>query len=167
MFKGKLLMVFLGLLLMGSPFCAKAASLQIGFVDVSKVFDEYPETKKATDALNSEIEKRKAKIDTLQGEIAKLKEDMAGIKDKKKQEKKQATVDQKTKELREYAGEARTFLAQREQELTKTIIDKIHEAIRKVAKEKKVSIVVEKSSVLYGVAKLDLTDEVINILGGE
>lgn len=165
--KRRLLSTLLGLLLIGSPFYAQAASLRIGFVDVSKAFDEYPETQKATNILNNEIEERKVKIDTLQREIAGLKQEIGVSKDEKEQEKKQMLIDQKTEELREYASEARAFLTKREQELTKEIIDRIDEAIKRVATKKRVSIVVEKNSILYGAAELDLTDEVIKNLKGE
>jgi outer membrane protein len=141
--------------------------IRIGFVDVSKAFDEYPETKRATDILNKEIEARRVKISSFQSEIERLEGEIEGLRDEEARTKKKALLEEKRRELREYAGDARTYLAKREQELTKEIVNKIYEAIKKVAAERKVSIVVEKNTILYGAPDLDLTEDVIKVLKGE
>lgn len=167
MFKQRLLAVLAGLLLMGGSLYAQTNSFRIGFVDVSRTFDEYPGTKKATEDLKAEVEKRRPKIEALQTEVGTLQKELETIKDPKEREKKEAVLAQKKKELKGYRDEANTFVAKREEELTQGIIAKIYEAIKKVAIENKVSIVIEKNSILYGAAELDLTDAVIKVLKGE
>jgi outer membrane protein len=149
------------------PLYGVAENLKIGFVDVAKVFDEYPETKKATDLLNREIEARRTKISAFQLEIEKLEKEIEKVKDKEMIAEKKALLKRKREEMRDYAQEARTYLLKREQELTKKIVEKIYEAIKKVAIKEGVSLVMEKGTLLYGVPELDLTENVIKLLKGE
>lgn len=164
---GRHWIVLLVSLLVVVPSYGATGNIRIGFVDVSKVFDEYPETKKATEVLNKEIEVREAKIGSLQSEITQIEKEIQGLENEKAVEKKRAILEEKKRELKEYADDARRYLIEREQELTKAILEKIYEAIRKVAAKKKLSMVLEKKTILYGAKDLDLTSEVIKVLKGE
>lgn len=84
----KHLLLALGLLLLGAPARALELSLEenrgesgsVGYVDIEKVFKEYPETKRAKDAFKAELERkektlldRKKAIFALRGDISRMK----------------------------------------------------------------------------------------------
>lgn len=157
----RLLAVFLFILSLGVT--VNAWGLRIGYVDIQKVFEKCPYTKKATETLNREMEERNIKIRAYQKEIEKLKEDLKEIPAliEGKIRKQKNLIAQKEDELREFAKESEMYLIRRERELTLEITEKIYEVVEEIAKKRRIDIVLNKATVLYGVKNLDLTQEVI------
>lgn len=164
MFKRFFLAVLMFFALLATP--ALTEGIKIAFVDATKIFDEFPETEKATQALNEEVKAKREEIDKLQSEIERMEEKLATNPLLKEEErtKRQEAIGAKKQELATVAEEARKTLAEREQVLTKSIIDKIAKTIEAIAKEKGIDLVVEKNSIVYGNERLDITKEVIERL---
>jgi outer membrane protein len=161
--KGKIILFLLFVFLGSHAFCATL--IKIGVVDITRVFDEYPETKKATQALNKEYEEQKVRIDVLQDEITRLEDELKNIMlSEEERERKKAMIEQKRKKLQELTTQAEQELLEKERKLTRKIIKKIYKAIKHLAEEKGISIVVDKAGVLFSSPELDLTEEVINRL---
>lgn len=105
----------------------------IGFVDIQAVFEAHPEKVVAEQKLSDEVQAMQAQLE---------KE----VKDQS-QEQRQVT-------MQKYQDQ----LAQREQELISQVIATIDEAIREVADESGIKVVLEKKNVIYGGE--DLTQQV-------
>ena len=110
------------------------AKQQIGYVDMQKLFQNHPE-KKA-----SEVK--------LEGKAKKLKEEL---------ESKGQNMDKEERQqlLQKYQEQ----LNQQEQELINGVLADINKKIQKIAKEKGISVVLNKSAVIYG--GYNLTAEVL------
>ncbi|MBU1486711.1 OmpH family outer membrane protein [bacterium] len=165
MFRRQTLVLLLFFVLFATP--ALTEGINIAFVDATKIFDEFPETEKATQALNEEVKAKREEIDKLQSEIERLQEKLATNPLLREEErmKQQEAVNMKKQKLAMVAEEARKGLVEKEQALTKRIIDKITKTIEAIAKEKGIDLVVEKNSIVYGNERLDITKEVIERLG--
>ncbi|AZR74913.1 hypothetical protein BBF96_11575 [Anoxybacter fermentans] len=105
----------------------------IGYVDVMEVFESHPEKKAAEELLNQEVMELQARLEE-------------EIKDMTQEERK-ATMEK-----------YQDRLTQREQELIAHVIASIDEAIREVADEMGVKVVLDKKNVIYG--GQDLTEQV-------
>ncbi|MBU0567483.1 OmpH family outer membrane protein [bacterium] len=164
MFRRFFLVLLLFFALLATP--ALTEGIKIAFVDATKIFDEFPETEKATQALNEEVKVKREKIDQLQSEIERMQEKLATnpLLREEERKKQQEAIERKKQELARVAEEARQSLGEKEQALTKRIIDKITKTIEAIAKEKGIDLVVEKNSIVYGNERLDITKEVIERL---
>jgi outer membrane protein len=155
-----LILLFIGIRL-------EAASLiKVAYVDISQVFDQFKETKIVTNKLNKEIEAEKKEIDRRQKEIEKLEKQLKEAIMLSEQEKarREAVILQKKKELQDYANKVKTDLLKKEQEQTQRIIKIIYGVIENIAVKEGISLVVDKSMVLFGTEEIDLTQRVIDIL---
>jgi hypothetical protein len=68
-------------------------------------------------------------------------------------------LNDKKSELEEMRRQAKADLASFEGQQSQLILGKIYQALRDVAVEEQVSVVVDKSSILYGDAAIDLTEK--------
>ena len=140
LFSGTLL-VILALFVLFNPLSSlraqDEAAGRIAVVDVQEVFEAHPEKESAEEQLNKEAQ-------SMQSDLEDEAKDLTG-------EKKQQLV-------QDYQSQ----LSQKEQELIKGILKKIQEAIKEVAAEKDVKIVMEKKNVIYG--GYDLTQDVIDYI---
>jgi Skp family chaperone for outer membrane proteins len=169
--------------------------VKIGYVDLDKIFELYPQTKNAKEdyakQLNIKHEAlaaREKEIETIKNKIAVLEEtfkdmeaavppspdgvvastEVPALPVVPPQNIAQLTA-QLEKEKQRYA-EARKQSAEElkafENQQSNAILGKIYRALQDLALEEQVSIVVDKSSVLYGTADVDLTEKLSNKVRG-
>lgn len=112
---------------------AAPAPAAVGVVDFGLLFGQHPDTKKAEETLKAERAEAKTEFDSK----------AANLSDKEKQD------------LGIQLGQR---LEAREQELVAAILEKINAAVKAVADQKKLAIVVNKTSVIYG--GQDITNDV-------
>lgn len=142
--------------------------IKVGYVDVQKIFDSCPSVQKATLNLKKEIEMKQGSIAKGEGEIIKLQNE---LKDKEvvlseaEKKKRQKEIEDKITSLRKKAESDRLALMAREKRLTQSIINSIRDILTGIAKKEKISLVLEKDSVLYSTEAVDLTEKVIEELG--
>ena len=110
------------------------AKQQIGYVDMQKLFQNHPQ-KKA-----SEVK--------LEGKAKKLKEELEAKGQKMDKEERQQLLQKYQEQLN-----------QQEQELINGVLADINQKIQKIAEEKGISVVLNKSAVIYG--GYNLTAEVL------
>ncbi len=171
--------------LISCPIIASAADF--GIIDAAQVFNKYSETQKTKTmlenkkaSLQSELEKRKAEVKTLNDKYVELAKDTQ----KKRDAKKDVTANEKQmvdlrKQLAAKEGELQKFFeesqkglyALEEKEmgaLSKNLDSKVDTVIGKIAKNYKLKAVFEKRSVYWQdkTACKDITDEVIKALNG-
>ncbi|MGM0369035.1 MAG: OmpH family outer membrane protein [Bacillota bacterium] len=107
---------------------------EIGYVDMQKLFENHPQ--------------KESSEQKLEGDAKKFKEEL---------ETKGKTMDKEERQelLKKYQEE----LNSQEQELIDEVLADINEKIRKVADEQEISIILDKSAVIYG--GYNLTSEVL------
>lgn len=139
---------------------------QTGFVNVQKLILESKEGKKATQQIQAERQKKEAEVLAKKAELDTLKESIA----KAGSEKKDITAlvkdyAEKEKDLKRQAEDADLELKMRDKELTEAFLKKAGPALAKVAKEKKLTVVITNPSVVgYVDPNADITDSVVKEL---
>jgi len=150
------------LLAMTAGFSA-AEGGKIGYVDLSRLFDEYHKTKaydKVLEARHTELEKigkeKVEKIKESEGKLALLKEDQ-----------KQSLEE----EIGAMKSEAQEFVRQEQSNLTKERNEKIREILLEVEKvvsdfavKENYDIILNDRVLIYGAPAQDLTEEILTIL---
>lgn len=164
--KHKIAFFIVILFLLGTVNLQATSLVKVAYVDVSQVFDQFSETKKITNILNKEIEAKKKEIERKQKEIEKLEKELEGaiMLNEKEKARREAVIEQKKLDLQEFANEVKSSLLKKEQEQTQRIIGIIYEVIKDIAIKEGISMVVDKSVVLYGIEGINLTQDVIEIL---
>lgn len=150
----------------------------IATVDLEKVFQVYPATKKARQDLEGIIVVKETEIASKRVEVFKLIEDIQKIKAQVQIDTTTPTapvdaaaLTQKEEELKNKKEELKTLqknveknLEDLEQAKAKTLLGRVYEALKELAQEKNVDIIVDKNAILWGSSKLDLTRDLIEKL---
>jgi len=110
---------------------------RIAYVDVWAVFNNHPQKAIAEEKLNQLARSMQLELE-------------------------EKAKDRPKEEQQEMLEEYQTLLSQKEQELIQEIIDIIGEVIQIVAREKEVTIVLDKKNVIYG--GYDMTQDVIEFI---
>lgn len=124
----------------GKAYAAPGATLPVGVVDYLYLINNYPDTPKANEALRAEREQTKKEFEAKS----------AGLGDKEKQD---------------FNVQLAKRVEQKRQELLRPISEKLNVAIKEIADEKGLAIVISKSSAVYG--GVDITDEVMKRIAGK
>ena len=119
---------------------AASNSSNVGVVNQQMLVSQHPEMAKAQAAMQAEVEKAKADFEAKS----------AKMNDKEKQD---------------YYAQVQQGLGLKQQELINPVLDKVEAAIKAVADAKGLSVVMDKSNVVYG--GLDITEEVGKKITGQ
>lgn len=163
----------------------------VGYVDMEKIFHEYPETKKAMLDYQKEVSKKREDIARLESQLLELKQKKAVMENTFMESTSTTNVvslstepdksgnyettlselnsqiEQQNKSLVETKTGAERELIAMEERRSLSILGKIYKTMEKLAEAEGVSVVVDKSSVLYGVPGVDLTEKLQKRLRGE
>ncbi|MEW6095529.1 MAG: OmpH family outer membrane protein [bacterium] len=136
---------------------------KIGVIDGRRIFDEYPESKKAKGLLVKELKEKQEEINTRTQEIEKLEEELKSnlLLSDEERAKKEKEINEKKRAVLKYSHEAEEYLSAKEEELTKEITQKVYLLIKQIAEEKGINIILENNYVLYVDDSLDITEDVI------
>jgi outer membrane protein len=142
------------------------ASVKLGVVDMQKAIQATNMGKTAKTNLEKEFNKKKGELEKEEKAILKLKEEFEKqslVWNDQTRNKKQGELQQRAQAFQEKMANAQMDIQKKEQELTQPIVDKLKQTIEEVAKAKKMTTVLEKSSnvILYWQADDEITDEVI------
>ncbi|MEK9148454.1 MAG: OmpH family outer membrane protein [Candidatus Desantisbacteria bacterium] len=136
----------------------------IAFIDSQKVFSSHPEAKKASEALNKEVEQRQTELKVAEEEILAMREELEKSLSKEARKKKEVAIRVKVEALEMSRQSAISAIREKQIKLEEGINKKIYSLISALAKKKKIDLVLDKRSVIYGVPTLDITDEIIKKL---
>jgi len=148
---------------------ASAAELKIGFIDSEKIFAEYQATSVAQAEFEADIQKWNQELETRKRDLEKQTEDyesqrliLSKAKQTETEEKLQgerAELDAFIQEIWGPAGK----VAQRNEQLTRPIVEKIREVLNEIGGQEGFSIIFDAidGNVVYADQALDLTDRVI------
>jgi outer membrane protein len=156
-----------GLILGLAIFClvspSFAAESKIGYIDISRAFDEYTRTKEADAALEKKGNEKEVQREKMVNDVKKLKEELDLASDKIKQEK-QKLLDDKIKTLQDYDRTVRDDLRKERDSLVREILQEIDTVIQEVGKKDGYTFILNDRVLLYKEKPHDLTDKIINIL---
>ena len=119
---------------------AASSSSNMGVVNQQMLVSQHPEMAKAQATMQAEVEKAKKEFET-----------------------KSATMNDKEKQ--DYYAQVQQGLSLKQQELINPVLDKVEAAIKAVAESKGLTVVMDKSNVVYG--GIDITDEVGKKISGQ
>lgn len=165
-FKIFIIAVFLLGAVTGSGVYAAADDGKIGYVDLSRLFDEYHKTKeydKVLEAKHGELEKigkdKIEKIKESESKLALMKEDQKG------------TLED---EIMAMKNDAQEFVQQEQSNLTKERNEKIREILLEIekvvsdyAEKEGYSVILNDRVLIYGNPAKDLTENILTILNGQ
>lgn len=155
-----------GSLLVAGASSAKAEEQKIGYIDMQKAIQETSDGKKAKKDLEKEFNAKKSELQKKESDLKKMNDDLqkkaSALSDEVRNKKMQELQTEALKFQRE-VGESQMTIQKKERELTQPILEKLQEAMAKVAKESGYTLILEKSeqSVLWAKKDLDLTDAVV------
>lgn len=167
----------------------------VGYVDMDRIFQIYPQTQIAKEDYAKQLEKKRQQLHEKEAQVNSLKarigvldstlKDMGtpatapatssdtvtssataaaslqpadsgsaqGMQDMKKQ------LEQQMGELDDMRKQAETDLAAFQAQQSQIILGKIYQALKDLAQEEQITLIVDKSSILYGDAAIDLTEK--------
>lgn len=159
--------------------------IKIGYVDMDRIFQIYPQTQAAKEDYAKQLKKKReqlaskeAELRDIEGKISVLSSTLkegvgapapqpTAIDDQNDPSmnaslsvgKMREDLEVRKTELTELRKQATADLAAFQSQQSQMILGKIYQALRDVATEEQVAVVVDKSSILYGDASIDLTDK--------
>ncbi|MFH1873580.1 MAG: OmpH family outer membrane protein [Pseudomonadota bacterium] len=147
---------------------ASSSQLKLGYVDFNRALNETSEGKDAKMKLETEFNERQQKLDIVQNELKKMKEELEKkslILSQEALQKKEEEYRNKFMELQQKLATAKQEMAQKEAALTVGVLDKLKQIVKEIGEKDKYTLILEKSQdvVLYAPAIDDLTDQVITI----
>lgn len=142
---------------------AQKDKVKIGYVDLSRLFDEYYKTKEYDQVLegkHGEFEglrnKKIEKIREAQGKLGLLADDKKAALEQE--------IEQLKAELLEYDQQNKTDLTKERNEKIREILLEIEKQVSSYAEKKDYSIILNDRVLIYGSQTFDLTDQILDIL---
>lgn len=136
---------------------------KVGFVDLSRSFDEYSKTKDFDKELEAKGDVRQDQREKLVKEIRKMRDELELMNERAK-ETKEVDIEAKIKSLQEFDQEAKTELTKERDDMVRDILKEMNAVIREYGEQNGFSIILNDRVLLYGNSALDITDDIIGIL---
>ncbi|MBN1870163.1 MAG: OmpH family outer membrane protein [Candidatus Omnitrophica bacterium] len=155
------MMVFILSMAAGGAYAADSG--KIGYVDLSRLFDEYHKTKEydqALEAKHSELEKiGKEKIEKIQeseSRLALLKEDQKA--------KLKSEIETLKEEAQEFVNQEQSNLTKERNEKIREILLEIEKVVSDYAEKEGYNVILNDRVLIYGNPAMDLTEGILTIL---
>ncbi len=139
------------------------AAEKIGYVNLSKIFNEYNKTKEYDKDLESEQKAYEEEREKKANKIKKLQDKLVLLNEKQK-EKKTKEIEEKIKSFQEYDTKKRLDLRNERDEKIRDILEHIEETIRKYAKAQGYTLVFNDRVLVYQVKDNDITGAIIALV---
>ncbi|MCX5687829.1 MAG: OmpH family outer membrane protein [Candidatus Omnitrophica bacterium] len=136
---------------------------KIGYIDLSRSFDEYQKTKDFDKELEAKGDMKQKDRENVVQEIRKMREELE-LMNKNSREKKEADIEAKIKSLQDFDQEAKTDLTKERDNMVKDILKEMSGVIKEYGEKNGYSIIVNDRVLLYGDSGMDLTNEIVKIL---
>ena len=136
---------------------------KVGFVDLSRSFDEYSKTKDFDKELEAKGDVRQDQREKLVKEIRRMRDELELMNERAK-ETKEVDIEAKIKSLQEFDQEAKTELTKERDDMVRDILKEMNAVIREYGEQNGFSIILNDRVLLYGNSALDITDDIIGIL---
>lgn len=136
---------------------------KVGYVDLSRVFDEYTKTKE----YDVVLEKKHSEYETLRNKkLDKVREEQGKLALLKEEEKVklQETIDKDKADLLEFDRQQQTELKKQRDEKIREILLEIEKIVHDYAEKEKYGVILNDRVLIYGEKNMDLTDKVLKML---
>jgi outer membrane protein len=147
-----------------APLAARAADLKLGYVDLQRALEEIDEGKAAKAQLKKDFDEKQKQLDQRTDEVKKLDADFqkqALVMAPDAKAAKSAEIERKKVEVQQFFVGLQQELAGREREITRGIFDKMVALVRELAEAEGFTMVLDRNTVLYAPASLDVTNELV------
>lgn len=145
----------------GVSFCETEG--KVGFVDLSRSFDEYQKTKDFDKDLEKKGDTKQEQREKLVKDIRKMREEIELMNDKAR-EKKEQDIEAKIKALQDFDQDAKAMLTKERDDMVRDILKEMNDVIQEYGEGRGYSIILNDRVLLYGNKTIDITDEIIKIL---
>ena len=136
---------------------------KIGYIDLSRAFDEYQKTKDFDKELEGKGDMKQQEREKIVQDIRKMREELE-LMNKNAREKKETDIESKIKSLQDFDQEAKTDLTKDRDNMVKDILKEMSDVIKEYGEKNGYSIIVNDRVLLYGDPGMELTNEIIKIL---
>jgi len=150
-------------LILGAAGVARA-ELKFAYVDVQRALNECDAGKKAKGEFRTRIETLENRLQKQQNDVQALKDELEKKGMLMKDDERRNLEDEYGKKLRAFQRDyedSKHELEQRDNEVTQAIVKDLARIIRTLGERGGYTMVMEKGSLLWGAAGIDITDEVI------
>lgn len=156
-----LFIVAVWLEVLGISYAFAADTGRIGFVDLQKAASATREWKRQLATLKMEAKKERAIIDRKEKRVKKMLEDLnkqSFVLDPALKAQKEKKFRSEKKRFERYVKDLNEDFTLREREASQKIFKKMIKTVQKIGKEKKMSMIADRSTLIYFSAQQDLTD---------
>jgi len=148
------------------------AQVRVAVVDLQRALNETEDGRRAKQRLKKLFERRQAALDEAQNDLKKMKADIERQEKVLSQDALRERVEEYQKavyDLQQQYMEFQRELAEKEAKLTKSILDRMYEIVRRVGQSEGYTIIVERNEggVVWVPSNLDITDQVIQQYNSE
>ncbi len=153
--------LFAALLLVLNSQSAFAADARIGFIDLQKAISSTKGWKRGFASFKNSFKKEKDVIAKKEVRIKKMLEDLnkqSFVLDPKLKKKKEDDFRKQKVAFERYVEDQNAAFAKKEKEMTQQLLIQMVEVIKKIGKDKKYTMILEKKAVLYHNEGNDLTE---------
>lgn len=155
--------VLFSIILLFAVSVVKAQDLKVGYIDISRVFDNYKKTKKQNEKLEKLSSEKQKKREKIVSDIKKLRKEMEMLSEKGKK-KKRSNLQGEISKLQKFDRETRNKLKMKRDNIMKKILKDIKEASSTYAKKNDFDLILYKNALLYSGKKMDITSKIVKIL---
>jgi len=146
-----------------TPVTSARETGKIGYVDLSRVFDQYEKTIDHDRKLQEKGDRKQAEREKMVSQLKQLKDELELLSEKGR-EKKQEQIGKKIKELQNFDLVTRTDLERERDEVVREILKEIDKVVQEYGRNKGYYLILNDRVLLYGDEQFDLTDEVLKLL---
>ncbi|RKY32796.1 MAG: hypothetical protein DRP74_01745 [Candidatus Omnitrophota bacterium] len=139
------------------------AAEKIGYIDVTRTFNEYNKTKSFDKELTNEQEKYEKEREKKVNEVKKL-QDKINLLSEKEKEAQQPALEEKIRLLQDFDRQQQTELRKERDERMKEILKDIDDAVEGYAEKEGYSLIFNDQVLVAQDEDLDITDQIISIL---
>lgn len=164
--KFRLLLLPVAVLLL-SPLAVFADDMKIAVVDLQEILQQAPQVTSANQSLKKEFAPQEQKIVAQQKQIQadqdKLQANASSMSEAERIKLQKQVTSEKDQLTKDFTNFRQALIAAHDKEM-QTVITQVNNTIEAVAKEQKISLVLQKQSVLYSDQQFDLTSQVLTSL---
>jgi outer membrane protein len=148
--------------IVSDPFAASsfAAEKRIGFVDIQRAVSSTKEWKTSFDKFKADFTREKKRIKLREKKVKKMLGELnkqSFVLDPELKKKKEDQLRKEKVDFERYVQDQNTEFGKKEKEMTQKILRKMMDVIKKIGKEKKYTMILERKVVLYHDKGNDLT----------
>jgi len=147
---------------------ARAEGLRIAVIDVNKILNESDAGVAARKRMEERYQELKKKVDAVQDEARRMKEELDKQKillGKEKLKEKEEALAAKLAELRQLTQDSEREMQARQADLTREVIKLIETEVDRVVADEKIDLLLERSAgVIHFTPSLDITAKVLELV---